>query len=1598
MVLNTMGDNQQSWIERTVEGPFTLTFWWKVSSEENKDYLTFFIEDMWDDVISADQITGEVDWTKETYSIPAGQHTLKWRYHKSPEDSEGEDTGWIDDISSSAETWWDNAAVWKNNLSTGGPAGFNETETVAGLNSDVTYYFCIKSCDENQNWSLYSSSASGWAQVDITPPSGISNLTALTGQNESEIILTWTAPGDSGTVGTVADYLVKYSDVDTVTHDGFDTTATYYHTWVPATFVSGGNTETRLVTGLSCGTTYWFAVVGYDECDNYGIWNSSKDFSQINTLCSAWVQKTPPAAVTNLSADTGLYEGEVKLTWTAPGDDGTTGEITGGQYEIKYSSVETHVWDDMTYSFPWGTSTSPGTSEERTIGGLEPGNTYYFYIKTKDENTGNWSNLSNKTTASAHVLVPPAAVTDLKAYQGSRTGYILLRWHAPGDDGWDLDINGGKYEIRYSSNAGHNWDVMSSSLTWDENTYPDKFESREITGLAQGTTYYFYIKTQDENEDNWSDLSNKTSTWASVDTGPPADIQSLVSDRVGCVEGEVKLTWMASGDDEMVGGIYGGMYQVKYTSDQTDEYDDAPYQVEWSTDTGPGAIESMTVTDDMAGGTTYYFWIKTRDEIIINWSDVSNKTTCWAQVDVTSPAAIGLSGSRTGLDEGQLRLSWAATGDDNYSGYVSNGEWWIAYTSDSAKTYDTAENVLQWTTSYAQSTAHSRIFLNLLAGTTYYAWIRAADEVDNWSEVSNKMEAWAQVDAAKPSPVTDLATAQGQIEGEIILAWNAPGDDGTTGNIENGKYRVRYSTIVTDTWNDTDYEVIWDTTTSFGMYESKSVTGLYPNTSYYFWIRTADELTNWSDISNKATGWLVLDSPPSQPTGLDVLLSGDRLITIGWTSNPEFDIDHYDIYCDSTSPENAGDYKLIASTVGLNHTHTGLVNGNTYWYKIKAVDMEPALESIFSLSVSTWPRPPAPDAALNFEGVVLSTESIYWSWYDVDTEDDYYLMSTTGGYASSGLGKDTTDYVEHGLLPNTEYKRRVFSVNIGGGNLSQWATVYTYANPPRNLTGLSETIESITLSWNHCEGGGNSCFTVQKSTDGEHFSTIPETAWAYGYTQTTYKDEGLPQKTTYWYRVRGYNYYGSPTDFAGPIAVKTLAVIPEPVRALEATPLGSGRIELTWKISISTDVTDYRIYYSSGEIDYETVRDTVLPSAESWTSGAGELESGIMYGFVVRAVNAYENDDENTNEVMMISLDSLAGIVKAKIGAIGNGMRIYGDTVTVMADSLVGNISDIKSVTFKYRPKSSGSWSTIGADTEYPFVVSWDVTQLGGQYNLSAVATDPEDSAPGYITVIVDSTEPDIEETTFSGGLRKREKIYNDTDNIIIVGQSENNNFTKLTVPEGSLNTRTTMISITVNVADVPDHREDLASANEYREIILENGQTELIDDKEATMVIPYVDEDDNGRIDSTAVDVKSLEIYRYMPLTERWQKEPSSAGPDIVEKTCTVTINKFSVFGIFGGVITDVNNAHPYPNPFKPNNPGLGHTGITFTELTDSVRIRIVSIAGDLVFDREFENTGGICSWDAANNAGKPLASGVYFYLITGEGRTKTGKLSIIR
>jgi hypothetical protein len=71
-----------------------LSFYKKVSTEEDYDVFTFFIDN-----VAVGEWSGIVDWSKSSFEVSQGTHILEWRFAKDYSMSGGSDCCWIDYIS-----------------------------------------------------------------------------------------------------------------------------------------------------------------------------------------------------------------------------------------------------------------------------------------------------------------------------------------------------------------------------------------------------------------------------------------------------------------------------------------------------------------------------------------------------------------------------------------------------------------------------------------------------------------------------------------------------------------------------------------------------------------------------------------------------------------------------------------------------------------------------------------------------------------------------------------------------------------------------------------------------------------------------------------------------------------------------------------------------------------------------------------------------------------------------------------------------------------------------------------------------------------------------------------------------------------------------------------------------------------------------------------------------------------------------------------------------------------------------------------------------------------------------------------------------------
>ncbi len=94
-------DSQETWLDMdyTFSQNGSITFAWRVSSEQGWDYLNFCIDN---DASCATSPTyfmsGESGWQQLTVPVTKGNHSFRWVYAKDLSATEGSDMGWVDNV------------------------------------------------------------------------------------------------------------------------------------------------------------------------------------------------------------------------------------------------------------------------------------------------------------------------------------------------------------------------------------------------------------------------------------------------------------------------------------------------------------------------------------------------------------------------------------------------------------------------------------------------------------------------------------------------------------------------------------------------------------------------------------------------------------------------------------------------------------------------------------------------------------------------------------------------------------------------------------------------------------------------------------------------------------------------------------------------------------------------------------------------------------------------------------------------------------------------------------------------------------------------------------------------------------------------------------------------------------------------------------------------------------------------------------------------------------------------------------------------------------------------------------------------------------
>ena len=538
----------------------------------------------------------------------------------------------------------------------------------------------------------------------------------------------------------------------------------------------------------------------------------------------------------------------------------------------------------------------------------------------------------------------------------------------------------------------------------------------------------------------------------------------------------------------------------------------------------------------------------------------------------SGPAAPTVTGGND--SQGRPTLKWkAVSGAAKYEVYRARSK-----DGDYIK-YSTVTGTSYTNTSYIEN------------GNTYYYKVRALKS-------DGTAGAWSSIVAVTYKQTLPAPTVTGgnDAQGRPTLKWNA-----VTGAAKYEVYRARskdgdyikYSTVTGTSYTNTSY--------------------IENGNTYYYKVRAlkSDGTAGaWSSIVSVTYKQTL--SAPSVTGGNDA--QGRPTLTWNAVSGAA----KYEVY---RARSKDGDYIKYSTVTGTSYTNTSYIeNGNTYYYKVRALDANGAAgawSSIVSVtyraaSTGTLSAPAVTGGndsqgrpTLKWKAVTGAAKYEIYRSYSRDGSYSKYSTQTSTAYTNSSYLTSGTTYY---------YKVRALDANGNAGPYSAVVSVTCRLKlSAPSVTGGKDSQGRPTLKWNAVTGAAK--YEVYRSTSRSGTYTKYSTQTSTSYTNSSYLTSG----TTYYYKVRTLGSDGSYGPYSSVVSVTyraTSSAVPAEVTMGKATAQGS-YITVTW--DKAANAASYRVYRRvNNSSDWNVVASSV--SGTSYTDW--NVEPGVRYTYTVRGVAA----------------------------------------------------------------------------------------------------------------------------------------------------------------------------------------------------------------------------------------------------------------------------------------------------------------------------------------------------------------------------------------
>lgn len=428
-------------------------------------------------------------------------------------------------------------------------------------------------------------------------------------------------------------------------------------------------------------------------------------------------------------------------------------------------------------------------------------------------------------------------------------------------------------------------------------------------------------------------------------------------------------------------------------------------------------------------------------------------------------------------------------------------------------------------------------------------------------------------------------------------------------------------------------------------------------------------VSNWAEVGGLTVGD---SSAPSAPTGVNAT-SGDRAADVSWDAAPEPDVFEWQVW----RAEGAGEFSL-ADTVGSTaFADSGLTNGQSYRYRIVAVDAL-GQESPPSDEASVTPEDVTPPSKPTGLVATPGNESISLAW-NLEPDADVVGWDVWRAHESEPAEVvahvTTRSYDDPGLTLGDTYTYSVVAVDDDG--LSSVPSDEVSAQPadliaPASPVSLQATAGhgQVSLTWTAGSEPDLAGWTVYRARGAGSFSAIG-TPTSPAYTDTT-----AGNTVMYRYQVRA-------RDNSGNLSAPSSAVSAIPL-ASYARLSGSDRYATAIAVSKASFATAGTVVLATGQAFPDALSASALAGAyggpllltprDNLPSGlTSELTRLGATNVVIVGGPAAVSDNVKNKLKASYAVTRIAGAdrfgtaaaVAAKVKSLGGGTRVFvarGDT------------------------------------------------------------------------------------------------------------------------------------------------------------------------------------------------------------------------------------------------------------------------------------------------------------------------------------------------